>query len=260
METFEIAALAAFQGVAEFLPISSSGHLAIAERWLGVDNPGSGLELLLHFGTLLAVIAFYRRRIALLALGLLLGVREAWRQTGLLLLGCLPAIAAYALFKDFFDRCAGRGVAFVGAMLLATGAVLLSTRWAQKGRKGDVGVAEALVVGLAQAVALLPGISRSGSTIAAARHLGVEGRPAADYSFLMSAVLLSGASLLAAVKDGAAFLDGIGAWTAALAVAVSAVVGYFSLRLLIGVLSGRRFWVFGIYCFAAGVAAIVFSH
>jgi undecaprenyl-diphosphatase len=254
--TFKILLLAAFQGVAEFLPISSSGHLAIAEKLLGVDSPGSGMELLLHFGTLLAVLAFYRRRVALLLLGLALGVREAWRQTGLLLLGCIPAVAAYAMFKGFFERCEGRGVPFIGAMLVATGALLVSTRWARKGSKGEVGVLEALLVGLAQAAALLPGISRSGSTIATARHLGVEGRAAADYSFLMSAVLLTGASLQAAVKGGgAADLGGICAGTAILAVAVSAVVGYYSLRMLIGVLAGRRFWMFGLYCLVAGAVA-----
>lgn len=254
--TLKVLLLAAFQGVAEFLPISSSGHLAIAERLLGVDCPGHGLELLLHFGTLLAVLAFYRRRVALLLLGLALGVREAWRQTGLLVLGCIPAVAAYALFKGFFERCEKGGVPLIGAMLMVTGAAIISTRWARKGRKGEVRVPEAIVVGLAQAAALLPGISRSGSTIAAARHMGVEGRAAADYSFLMSAVLLIGASLQAAVKGGAtADLGGICAGTAILAVAVSAVVGYYSLRLLIVVLSGRRFWLFGIYCLVAGAVA-----
>lgn len=256
--TCKVLLLAAFQGVAEFLPISSSGHLAIAERLLGVDNPGSGLELLLHFGTLLAVLAFYRRRIVQIVLGLASGTREAWRQAGLLLLGCLPAIVAYSLFKDFFKRCEGARVPFIGAMLLVTGAILVSTRWARKRGDGEVGVPSALIVGLAQAAALLPGISRSGATMSVARHLGVDGRAAADYSFLMSAVLLTGASLLAAVKGGdTASPGGIGTATAAMAVVVSAVVGYFSLRLLIGALSGRRLWMFGIYCLVAGAGAVL---
>ena len=256
--TAKVLLLAAFQGIAEFLPISSSGHLAIAERWMGIDSPGNGLELLLHFGTLLAVLAFYRKRVALLVAGMLLFVREAWRQVGLLVLGCIPVVAGYAIFKDFFHKCMDKGLSFTGAMLIVTGVILISTHWARKGRKGEAGFVEALLIGLAQVATLLPGISRSGTTIATARHLGVEGRPAADFSFLMSLVLLTGASLLAVVKGGEeTSLEGIGFWTAILAMAVSAVVGYFALKMLIKVLSGPRFWLFGFYCLAAGILALI---
>ena len=251
--------LALLQGVAEFLPISSSGHLAIAGRWLGLDSPGAGLALLLHLGTLLSVVAFYRRRLARLAAGLVLGVRASWRQAGAIVLGCTPVAAAYALFGDNVKRCLDKGHPFMGAMLIVTGAVLLSTRLARKGRNGEMSPARALLVGAAQAFALLPGISRSGMTISAARHLGVERREAADFSFIMSIPLLAGAALMPLAKGQGLDLGGVSPALAVAAAALSAVTGYFSLRLLIGILSGPRFWIFGLYCVAAGALALILA-
>lgn len=250
-------ALAVLQGVAEFLPISSSGHLALVKRWLDIPGDGSGLEMMLHFGTLLAVLAFYRHRLARLVAGMARLESSAWRQAVALVAGCLPAVVAYVLFDDAVDRCLGNA-AFMGAMLLVTGVVLVSTRWVQEGRVKEVGLGRALLIGLAQATALLPGISRSGTTITAARHLGVERREAADFSFLMSAVLLSGDLALSVVKgDLGTGLDGVGTGPAVVASGVSAVVGYISLRWLIRVLSGRHFWCFGFYCLLAGLALIL---
>ena len=255
---FSLLALAVLQGVAEFLPISSSGHLALVKRWLDIPGDGNGLEMMLHFGTLLAVLAFYRHRLVRLLAGIARLESSAWRQGVALVAGCLPAVAAYVLFDDAVDRCLGKGAAFTGAMLLVTGAVLISTCWAREGRANEVGVGRALLIGLAQAAALLPGISRSGATISAARHLGVERREAADFSFLMSAVLLSGKLALSVVKgDLGAGLDGVGAGPAAVAAGVSAIVGYVSLRWLIRVLSGRHFWCFGLYCLLAGMVLVL---
>lgn len=260
MEALKIVALAILQGITEFLPVSSSGHLSIAQSCFGMDAPGNSLEILLHFGTLLAVVWFYRAKLALLAIGVVRGIGDARRQALSLILGCVPAVAAYLCFGDFFEKCFDRGVGFTGAMLVVTGLVLLSLKFVRSGRgKGEVGIWRALLVGVAQAIALLPGISRSGSTIAAARHLGVDAGKAAEFSFLMSVPLLAGAAITPFLSRGSNALSDIGAAQALLAIAVSAITGYFSLRFLIRTLAGGRFWMFGIYCLAAGAAAIAFS-
>lgn len=255
-DALKIAALVILQGVAEFLPISSSGHLAIAGRLLGVEKPGNALELLLHLGTLLAIAVFYRRRIARLAAGVAVRERRAWRELFALAVSGVPAGLCYVLFKDGIDALMDGGARFTGAMLLVTGVLLVSTRFMRPGRLAEVGPLRALAIGLAQAAALLPGISRSGSTMAAARLLGVASREAADFSFMMTLPVMTGAAALRVASQGAAVFSGIGAGTALAAFALSAVTGYFALRLLIGVLGGPRLWLFGLYCLAAGAVAL----
>lgn len=256
MDTLHIVALAILQGVTEFLPVSSSGHLAIAQRCLKMDAPGNTLEILLHFGTFLAVLWFYRTRIALLLSGVARGDRQARRYAISVAVGCIPAVVAYFCFKDFFEACFDKGLAFTGSMLVITGIVLLSLKLVKKSESGEIGIWRAFLVGLAQAMALLPGISRSGSTIAAARHLGVDAKESADFSFMMTLPLLLGASVTPFLSHGSKALSDIGAVTALIAVAVSAVTGYVSLKFLIKILGGGRFWLFGLYCLAAGAISI----
>lgn len=255
-DALKIAALAFFQGIAEFLPISSSGHLAAIQRLLGVEKPGNSLELLLHLGTLLAVAVFYRRRIARLGAGMARRERAAWREALALFLSCIPAGLCYVFFKDGIDALLDNGARLTGATLLVTGAILISTRFMRPGRLAEVRPLRALVVGLAQAAALLPGISRSGSTMAMARFLGVESREAADFSFMMTLPIMAGAAAMRLASDGAAAFSGIGARTALAAFAISAVTGYFALRFMIKILGGPRLWLFGLYCLAAGAVAL----
>jgi len=257
METLKIAALAIFQGIAEFLPISSSGHLAIAERLLGVDNPGKSLELLLHLGTLLAILVFYRRRLAGLALGVFRRERESLREAAAIVVSCIPAGIGYRLFDDFIESSLEGGLCFIGSMLVVTGFILLSTRFMRQGRVGRVGVGRAVVIGLAQTVALLPGISRSGSTMATGRLLGVDSREAADFSFLMTIPVLLGATVLEVASGDLAPLATLGVGHSLLAFALSAVTGYMAIRSLIGVLGGGKLWLFSLYCFAAGLVAMI---
>ncbi|MBR3085785.1 MAG: undecaprenyl-diphosphate phosphatase [Kiritimatiellae bacterium] len=256
--TLKIAALAIFQGIAEFLPISSSGHLAIAERLMGVDNPGKSLELLLHLGTLLAVVVFYRRRLARLALGVVRREGASLREAAAIVASCIPAGVCYCLFGDFIESSLDGGMRFIGAMLLVTGCILLSTRFMPQGRVGRVGLGRAAAIGLAQAVALLPGISRSGATMSAGRLLGVDSREAADFSFLMTIPILLGAAVLEVASDGLAPLAALGVGHSALAFVLSAATGYIAIRYLIGILGGGKLWLFGLYCFAAGLVAIFF--
>jgi len=257
---FDVTVLAALQGVAEFLPISSSGHLVILQHILEVpESLRMRLEVFLHAGTLLSIFAFYRRSIASIMLGLAAreaGARtSAWAYAGRLVVSALPAVGVYFLFRDDIEALVSNA-RMVGALLMFTGAVLVGTRYLPSGNR-EVGVLRALLMGIGQAIALLPGVSRSGMTLAAARGGGVRPEAAAEFSFLMSAPLIAGGVVLECAKGGFG-AEGMPWWLLAWGVALSAVVGYLSLALLIKALKGRWFWLFGPYCITAGLATLVF--
>ena len=246
--------LAVLQGVAEFLPISSSGHLVIGQHVLGVRDAGMQLDIFLHVGTLLSVGVYYRRSLWRIV---------AERDVGYVLkiiLSAFPAIAVYALFHEKVDALFSNAK-MVGALLMFTGAVLAGTRFLPVGAK-DVSFPRALWMGVMQAVALLPGVSRSGMTLAAARSGKVESSKAAEFSFLMSAPLILGGMFLEIFKmlRGAesASQDGVGAGLLAWGAALSAAAGYFSLVALVKTLKGRWFWLFGPYCVVSGLLALCF--
>lgn len=245
--------LAVIQGVTEFLPVSSSGHLVLSKHFLGLDaTTGATLEIVLHAGTLVSILVFYWKHLMQLAAGVFKGEKNAIRFVMLVLLGCIPAIVLGFSAKDGLEK-AFSDPRFVSCTLMATGVFLISTHFAKPGAK-PVGWLSGLVIGLAQAVAMLPGISRSGSTIGMARFLGIEPKEAAEYSFLMSAPLLAGVSLLALLdicRNGNT--SGNSALEMALGFAVSAIVGYFSIKWLVSLLQRGRFWWFGVYCLGMGV-------
>lgn len=248
----EVTILAVLQGIAEFLPISSSGHLVIGQSLLGVNAPGMRLDLFLHVGTLLSIGAFYWATIWRIVR------RLEWDYLLRIVVSSVPAVVVYFCFKDFVDGMF-ENVRMVGALLMFTGAVLVGTRYLPRG-KCDVGFGRALLMGLGQALAILPGVSRSGMTLASARAGRVDAEKAAEFSFLMSAPLIAGGALLELVKGGAAGGDGEVGWGLTLyGAAVAAVVGYFSLKLLVRTLKGRWFWLFGPYCIVAGLLTLVFA-
>ena len=248
-EFLDITVLAALQGVAEFLPISSSGHLVILQHILEVpEELRMKLEVFLHAGTLLAVFAFYRRQIGAILAGLFArnadSRRAAWCYAGKIVVSALPAVAVYFLFRHD------------GALLMFTGAILLGTRYLPRGER-PVNFLRALIMGLGQAIALLPGVSRSGMTLAAARGGRVGPADAAEFSFLMSAPLIMGGVLLEFLK-GEVSTGGLSWGVLAWGIGLSAVVGYISLALLLRALKGRWFWLFGPYCIVAGLLTLIF--
>lgn len=251
----EVVILAILQGVAEFLPISSSGHLVIGQQVLGINEPGMRLDLCLHLGTLVSIFGFYWRVIWRI-------IRNfEWLYVIKIILSALPAIVVYFCFKDFVDGMF-ENTRMVGALLMFTGAVLIGTRYLPRGNK-DVSLLRALLMGLGQALALLPGISRSGMTLASARGGRVDPEKSAEFSFLMSAPLILGGMLLEVVKAtkaDAAAADGLGWGTLLFGAAIAAVVGYFSLVVLVKALKGKWFWLFGPYCLGAGLLTLIFAH
>ena len=263
-EFFDVTVLAVLQGVAEFLPISSSGHLVIGQHLLGMNAPGMRLDVFLHVGTLASILVFYFRPVASIFTGLFASDakrrRGAWEYTSKIILSALPAVVIYFLFKDPIEGLF-ENARMVGALLMFTGAVLAGTRFLPRG-KGEVGLLRALLMGCGQAVALLPGVSRSGMTIASARAGRVAPEAAAEFSFLMCAPLIAGDALLhiwKAVKSTPAELVGELSWgVVAWGAVLAAVVGYFSLAVLLRTLRGRGFWLFGPYCFTAGLLVVCF--
>jgi len=246
--------LALLQGVAEFLPISSSGHLVIGQHLLGVKEAGLQLDVFLHGGTLLSVFMFYRRTI------LRILTERDWAFVGKILLSALPAVLVYFVFRKKIDALF-ENAKMVGALLMFTGAVLAGTRLLPKGDQ-SVSFLRALWMGAMQAVALLPGVSRSGMTLAAARSGKVDAERAAEFSFLMSAPLIMGGVLLEILKmcrgTEAVTQEGMGWGLLIWGALFATVVGYLSLILLIKALKGRWFWLFGPYCFIAGLLTLWF--
>ncbi len=248
----EVTLLSVLQGVAEFLPISSSGHLVLGKSLLGMGEVGMRLDIFLHVGTLVAVAAFYWAIIWRVVRNL------EWAYMGKILLSAVPAGIVGVLFKDELEA-AFASPRMVGAALIFTGIVLTATRFMKVGQK-DVSWWRAIWMGFAQAVAILPGVSRSGMTLAAARVSGVDAEKSAEFSFLMSAPPIAGAALLE-ILDAMKAVDGSAAevsWGLTIyGGIVAAAVGYFSLKLLVASLKGRWFWLFGPYCFGVGIAALI---
>lgn len=243
------------QGLTEFLPISSSGHLVLAEEILGFRPPGLYFEVGLHLATLLSVIIAYGPRIRSLIGGIVTREREAWRFVLLLALASVPAAIVGLLLRDVIEGAFQSGV-WLGVSFLVTAAILWSTRAAlPRATAARVTVRGALAMGLAQALAILPAISRSGTTIAAGLWLRTAPAEAAEFSFLMSIIAVAGSGLLEArhLPPGADLLSG-GFVLAFLAALVS---GVWAIRFLVALLRGRRFHWFAPYCAAVGVLTIL---
>ena len=260
MNILDAVILGIIQGLTEFLPISSSGHLVIGEALLGLSTPGISLEIWLHFGTLLAVVIYFHRRLIGLVTAVCGGgdpqTRRADRNiTGAIIVATIPAIIIGLLFKsaieDIFDS-----PRFAGAMLIVTGLFLLATILAKKfGQK--INLPRGLAIGLAQAVAIIPGISRSGSTIACAMFIGIEPAAAAEFSFLMAVPIIALAFGYDLVFSGAALFasDSLMAYLAGTAIAF--VVGLLAIHYLLKVIRTGRFYLFGFYCLVAGVVSLI---
>lgn len=243
------------QGLTEFLPISSSGHLVLAEGILGFSPPGLWFEVGLHVATLLSVVIAYGSRIRFLIGGILTRDREAWRYVLLLGLASIPAALVGLLLRDRIVGTFQPGI-WLGASFLLTAVILWSTR-ATTGRatSGRITTGSALAMGCAQALAILPAVSRSGTTIAAGLWARVAPAEAAEFSFLMSIIAVAGSGLLEIrhLPAGVNLLDA--GFLAAFAAAL--VSGVLAIRFLVMLLRGRRFHLFAVYCAALGVGTIL---
>ncbi len=245
------------QGATEFLPVSSSGHLVVGQAVLGIALPGVTFEVALHGATLLSVVLVYRGRLGTLLVGLFRGRRDAWAYTGLLALGTLPAAAVGLLLRRPVEGLFE--VPWVaGAALLLTGTLLWTTRRAPGIRGGrSPGVREALLMGVAQAAALVPGLSRSGTTVVVGLWLGVEATEAAAFSFLLAIPAILGAALLQ-VPDVLQNGTGVGGPALAVGALAAAGTGVAAIRAFVALLRSRTFHRFAPYCWALGGLFLVY--
>lgn len=258
MTWWQGAVLGLVQGLTEFLPVSSSGHLVVAQRVLGVARQGVVLEVALHVATLVAVLVVYRRRIWDVLAGLSRKDGGSWRYAALLALATIPAALAGVLLGDWFEQ-AFDSLAVVGADFLVTGAILWSTRRpAARAVLGEPSWRAAGGIGLAQAFAILPGISRSGSTVAAALWAGVRPTQAAEFSFLMSIPVIAGAAVLELPNLGSG-TSGIGPGPLVVSFVSALVAGIAAIKLLVLLLERGAFHRFAPYCWVLGAATVAWA-
>lgn len=251
MTPLEAVALGALQGLTEFLPVSSSGHLVLAQALLGVRVPGVVFEVAVHVGTLGAVLWVYRGRVAELARGVARGDRESVLYLLMLGLATVPAAAAGLVARTGVEASFELPVV-AAALLLLTGGMVWSVRRTAPGATDErPGPVQALWAGAAQALALLPGISRSGATLAAGVWRGVEEVRMAEFSFLMSVPAVGGAALLQAGELGTASAE-IGVASLGVGFAAALLSGVAAIRLFVEALRRRVFHRFAHYCWAVG--------
>jgi undecaprenyl-diphosphatase len=254
------ALLGAVQGFTEFLPISSKTHLVVVPALLGHPPPTLAFIVLLHLGTLVALVLYFLRDLVRIAMDLPKAGSDGRRTFWLLVLGTIPAVVIGVLLEETFDRLLRhpRPAAFA---LLATAALLVAAEWVAgtfggKGRLAkplgaEVRTQHAVVIGIAQAVAFLPGVSRSGSTMGAGLVCGLRRDVAARFSFLLAIPAIAGANVLELPKT----LDGGFGRAEIVGFAVSLVVGYASVAVLLRYLKRFNFLPFAAYCAVFGVVA-----
>ncbi len=263
MDPLSALILGLVQALTEFLPVSSSGHLVLGQALLGVKSAGAAFEVAVHFGTLLSVLLVFRRDVAALVTAVLKGgYLKRWaegepelRMVLAIVVGCIPAGIVGLLFRTQLEAAFDAPRLVCGA-LLATGVLLLASGRAQPS-DGHVTLGGALLIGCAQAVAIIPGISRSGATIATAMFLGVERELAARYSFLLSLPIIFGATLLQARGLLDSPPDAQLTLALSTGVLVSFTAGVGALLLLLNFVRRGWFAHFGWYCLAVGVTGLI---
>lgn len=262
MDLVKAIILGLLQGLSEFLPISSSGHLVLAEDLLNFKQTGLAFEVFVHFGTLLAVVWVFRRDIwkMILAIPGIFRLTDKnfqgeMREYALfdiyIILGSIPAAAVGLFFEDAIEAYF-HSVELVLVMLFVTGLIMWSSRYTREKREGMNGW-QALLIGTAQAFAIIPGISRSGSTIVTGLWLGLRRDLVAKYSFILSTPVIFGATLLklkgllVAPPSSAEILN------LSLATVAAAISGYFAIIWLLDIIRKQRLEWFGVYCFAVSI-------
>ena len=274
MSVLTAVVLGLVQGIAEFLPISSSGHLAIAEHLLNMQGAASVpdfYDVLLHLGTLVAVFIAYWEDIRDMVVEFFAGIGDlahhstpnpvppARRLILMIVIGTLPLFVMVP-FRHFFTGL-GDNMYFIGGALIVTGILLFASDRVRRGRKTEktATMLDALLVGVGQAIALCPGVSRSGMTITTGCFVGFERKFAVRFSFILSIPAILGANILS-IKDA---VDAGINWSEMpmylIGVAVAAVTGYLCIRLLKMIADRGRFGAFAYYCWTVGALVLIFT-
>ncbi len=259
MTVIQAAILGLVQGLTEFLPVSSSGHLVLLQKVFGITEPALLFDTFLHVGTLAAVlIVLWRELWALLK-------KPFQKLSWLLIVATLPTVFIALLFKDsiegFFATGASIGCGFLGTALILTLSEILASRPGERRRQAAMTWLDALIIGLMQALAILPAISRSGSTIAGALSRRIDRETAARFSFLLSIPAILGA-LVFQLKDlysndAVATIGGASPLAIAIGTAVAAAVGVLAVKVMLAIVKGRTLYGFALYTALLGVFVLV---
>jgi undecaprenyl-diphosphatase len=258
------------QGLTEFLPVSSSGHLVLVPEFFNLSQPTLGFDVLVHLATLVAVVGYFWRDVANMLLSIFAprrlprGEAKKWRRMVLwLIIGSIPAAIAGAAFSNFFEGLFENTLA-VGIFLIVTSLLLFGSDFAL-GRltRQAVGLdamrlQDALIIGCFEALAIAPGLSRSGATISAGIFLGFDRPSAARFSFLLSIPAILGAFIFA-VKDVAGGFAGASGAAYAVGAIAAAVTGFAAIYVLMRYVKQHRLRVFGIYTAVVGLVTIILS-
>lgn len=265
-EFFEAIFLGVVQGLTEFLPVSSSGHLLLGQYFLGMDQDRFGLsfDAAIHTGTVLAVISYFWRDLLGMAAAFLRSLRgpdfsdTEQRMAYLIILATIPAGIIGLLFEDFFATVVRSPWVVIVNLVLVGVLFIVSERVGRKTREASkLTFLEALGIGLAQTFALVPGISRSGATITLGLFLGLRRDQAARFSFLMSVPITTAAAALSLKDMTGRGMDGQDMLLFFAGAVTSAVVGYMAIRFLLNYLAGHSLHIFAYYRFALAAVATV---
>ncbi|MGR3220731.1 MAG: undecaprenyl-diphosphate phosphatase [Candidatus Anammoxibacter sp.] len=271
MNLVDAIVLGVVQGLTEFLPVSSSGHLVIFKNLLKINTPGIVMEIALHFGTMIAICTVFRRDIYLIIKDIkqsiiklvdkrapseILKEDQNTKLFLMLLLGTVPTAIIALLFEKAFEMFFNIPI-LAGIMLIVTGIVLWLTKTIKVKTPGRVSVTvlNALIIGAVQGIAILPGISRSGTTIATAAFLGIKRELAVKFSFLLSIPAILGAVIL---KMGDMNGRSIDIRNIIIGTVIATLVGYLSLLFLINLIKKGRFHLFAYYCWGAGISSVIY--
>lgn len=270
MSLLDAVLLGILQGLTEFLPISSSGHLVLGQELLHIAHQSNiAFEVFVHFGTFLSVVFMFWKDIKLIFLSLfefgknpskfklLFKANEHFKIVIFIVISSIPAAIVGIMFENeigvlFNDP------KFVSVMLLITGLILFLTKFSNPKEGSSVGFASAIIIGIAQAVAIIPGISRSGITISSALFSGVSRENAAKFSFLMALPVILGATILKANEVFQSSINSEQLLVFFVGTVVAAISGYASIRVVLGLLKKKRFSWFSYYCFIVGILGILF--
>jgi undecaprenyl-diphosphatase len=259
MDPLQAVLLGLIQGVTEWLPISSTGHLRIAEQLLGLTL-SLLFDIALHVGTLIIILFFFRKDIKLILMALVSGdfKTENGKLIPLVIVGTVPTAIIGVVLSSTIEMYFNSFLPIAGAFLTC-GVVLCASKTGNE-KKEHVTYISALVIGVAQGAALIPGLSRSGLTIATALMLGVRREKAFKFSFLLSVPAVLGALGLTLYEQHTMLtLVGVGWTEILLGIVVSMVVSYFALKFLWKAIAGRKFYLFAFYCWLIGVALLALN-
>jgi len=281
MDWIQALILGLIQGLTEYLPVSSSGHLAIGQALFGMDNGEENLmfTVAVHVATVLSTLVILWREIAWIFKGLLPGGAPVaggaagsapaagyWQRSEVkyalnIVVSMIPVGIVGVFFKDYVEQIFGSGLLVVGCCLLLTSALLVFSYYARPRPKETISLKDAFIIGLAQAAAVMPGLSRSGSTIATGLLLGNKKERLAQFSFLMVIPPILGEALLDVLKalKGEAVMGDIGMLPLAVGFVAAFVSGCFACKWMINIVKRGKLIYFGIYCAIVGTILIVSS-